>query len=122
MKLTLIQPFGIVLDVITGALYKHRTTYFTSEPKQHREDAVLREEIKGNCRFEGPKRSKIKEIVVPPHGTMTCGKIIIKQIHTVVKFDFVVQSLTQFVTHQYFCCKIRPSVLHSNIDIISVNK
>lgn len=68
MKLTLIQPFGIVLDVITGALYKHRTTYFTSEPKQHRKDAVLREEIKGNCRFEGPKRSKIKEIVVPPHG------------------------------------------------------
>ena len=61
MKLTLIQPFGIVLDVITGALYKHRTTYFTSEPKQHRKDAVLREEIKGNCRFEGPKRSKIKE-------------------------------------------------------------
>ena len=89
MKLTLIQPFGIVLDVITGALYKHRTTYFTSEPKQHRKDAVLREEIKGNCRFEGPKRSKIKEIVVPPHGTAPSRKIHIKQLLTTVKFDFV---------------------------------
>lgn len=79
MKLTLIQSFGRVLDVITGALYKHRTTYFTSELKQHREDAVLREEIKGNCRFEGPKRSKIKEIVVPPHSTVLRRNNYIKQ-------------------------------------------
>lgn len=99
MKLTLIQPFGIVLDVITGALYKHRTTYFTSEPKQHRKDAVLREEIKGNCRFEGPKRSKIKEIVVPPHGTMQCRKAYIKQLLRLVKFDFVAHDVFPFVAH-----------------------
>jgi len=85
MKLTLIQSFGRVLDVITGALYKHRTTYFTSELKQHREDAVLREEIKGNCRFEGPKRSKIKEIVVPPHGRNHFDFYYIKQLVRAVK-------------------------------------